>query len=127
VPDIDPTPSGGDRPPCPRIVASDRLGVAVIHTAQRWPHISSMRQPTKSHEEGADAEPSAEGSTNDAGLPAELVRFIAAHGSAAKLLVEHAPTKDGRCPRCPAGAASSGRVKSPCTLFLAAQAAVRLS
>jgi hypothetical protein len=48
-------------------------------------------------------------------------------GSARKLLAEHAPTKDGRCPRCSAGASSSGRVKSPCTLFLAALAAEKLS
>jgi hypothetical protein len=59
-------------------------------------------------------------------LPTALVEFIAEHGSARKLLAEHAPTKDGRCPRCPAGASSSGRVKSPCTLFLAALAAEKL-
>jgi hypothetical protein len=56
-------------------------------------------------------------------LPGALVQFIAEHGSARKILAEHAPTKDGRCPRCAAGASSSGRVKSPCTLFLAALAA----
>jgi hypothetical protein len=59
-------------------------------------------------------------------LPRTLVRFIAEHGSAKKILTEHAPTQDGRCPRCPAGASSSGRVKSPCTLFQAALAAEKL-
>jgi hypothetical protein len=59
-------------------------------------------------------------------LPRALVQFIAEHGSAKKILTEHAPTKDGRCPRCPAGASSSGRVKSPCTLFQAALAAEKL-
>jgi hypothetical protein len=58
-------------------------------------------------------------------LPGALVRFIAEHGSARKILAEHAPTKDGRCPRCPAGASSSGRVKSPCTLYTAALAAAK--
>jgi hypothetical protein len=52
--------------------------------------------------------------------------FRLGDGSAKKILTEDAPTKDGRCPRCPAGASSSGRVKSPRTLFQAALAAEKL-
>jgi hypothetical protein len=64
-----------------------------------------------------------EGGVSFPGVSTDLVRFIAEHGSAAKILAQHTPTKDGRCPSCPAGASSSGRVKSPCTLYLAARAA----
>lgn len=51
----------------------------------------------------------------------ELTRFVIEYGSADKLLREHAPGKDGRCPRCPADGAASGKVKSPCTLLQAAR------
>lgn len=52
---------------------------------------------------------------------AELTRFVRDYGSADKLLREHAPDKGGRCPTCPSGGASSGKVKSPCPLLLAAR------
>jgi hypothetical protein len=77
-------------------------------------------------EERTNAARSDEAAVSAPDLPRALVQFIAEHGSAKKILTEHAPTKDGRCPRCPAGASSSGRVKSPCTLFQAALAAERL-
>ena len=77
-------------------------------------------------EEHADVERRGEGEVSPPTVSNDLVRFIAEHGSAAKILAEHTPTKDGRCPSCPAGASSSGRVKSPCTLFLAARAAEKI-
>jgi hypothetical protein len=80
----------------------------------------------KPNEERTDAERQAESEVSPPGVSVDLVRFIAEHGSAAKILAEHTPTKDGRCPTCPAGASSSGRVKSPCTLFLAARAAEKI-
>jgi hypothetical protein len=83
--------------------------------------------PMDDSEERTNAARSDEVGVSAADLPRALVQFIADHGSAKKILAEHTPTKDGRCPRCPAGASSSGRVKSPCTLFLAALAAEKLS
>jgi hypothetical protein len=59
-------------------------------------------------------------------LSGDLVRFILRHDTTKKLLREHAPDTSGHCPKCPAGASTSGKVKSPCTLYLAAQAAEKL-
>jgi hypothetical protein len=59
-------------------------------------------------------------------LSGDLVRFILRHDTTKKILREHAADVSGHCPRCPAGASSSGKVIAPCTLFLAAQAAEEL-
>lgn len=59
-------------------------------------------------------------------LSGDLVRFIIEYGTAGKLLAEHVPDASGHCPRCPAGASTTGKVKGPCTLFLAAEAAQKL-
>jgi hypothetical protein len=53
----------------------------------------------------------------------ELARWIAEYASAEKLLAQHAPDGEGRCPVCRGGNASSGRVQGPCTLYLAAERA----
>jgi hypothetical protein len=76
--------------------------------------------------ERLDVDRPGEGEVSCPGLWTDLVRFISEHGSAKKLLSAHRPGTDGRCPTCSAGASSSGRVKSPCTLFLAALAAEKL-
>lgn len=60
------------------------------------------------------------------GLSGDLVRFILRHDTTRKILAEHEPGVDGRCPKCPSGGASSGKVKSPCTLYSAAKAAEKL-
>jgi hypothetical protein len=52
-----------------------------------------------------------------------LVAWIRTHDDAARLLAEHTPDGAGRCPVCHADGASSGRVKAPCALLLAARAA----
>jgi hypothetical protein len=54
---------------------------------------------------------------------AVLAAWIAEYASAPKLLEQHAPDGEGRCPVCRGGNASSGRVQGPCTLFLAAERA----
>lgn len=59
-------------------------------------------------------------------LSVDLVRFVIKHGSAKKLLKEHAADPSGRCPKCAGGGDSSGRVKAPCSLYLAAEAAEKL-
>jgi len=59
-------------------------------------------------------------------LSGDLVRFIIKYGTAKKLLAEHKPDASGHCPRCPAGASNSGKVKAPCTVYLAAEAAQKL-
>lgn len=41
----------------------------------------------------------------------------------ARLLREHAPDATGRCPKCRAGADSSGFQMAPCRLLVAAEAA----
>jgi hypothetical protein len=104
--------------PCPGIATRDPCGTT--HTDAARSRCQRAVPARKASEEQTD------GGASAPDLPRTLVRFIAEHGSAGKILAEHAPTKDGRCPRCPAGASSSGRVKSPCTLFLAALAAEKL-
>lgn len=59
-------------------------------------------------------------------LSGDLVRFILRHDTTRKILTEHKPGADGRCPKCPSGGDSSGKVKSPCTLYSAALAAEKL-
>lgn len=62
----------------------------------------------------------------DPGQPEDLVRFIARYGTAAKILAEHRPDSEGRCPTCRSAGASSGRVKAPCPLYSAALAAANV-
>jgi hypothetical protein len=58
--------------------------------------------------------------TDDVG---ELAAWVREYGSAQKLLAQHAPDGEGRCPVCRGGNASSGRVVGPCTLYRAAERA----
>jgi hypothetical protein len=118
VPDTRPADSDRTWPPCPAIGAHDSS-----LTERRRP--SSAAPMSSTTEERTNAR-SIDRGVSRPELSKALVRFIADHGSAARILAEHTPTSDGRCPSCPAGASSSGRVKSPCTLYLAAQAAAEL-
>jgi hypothetical protein len=88
----------------------------------RSPRASAIKSTDERH----DANRRGEDEVSRTAFWVNLVQFIAAHGAAAKLLAAHRPGTDGRCPTCSAGASSSGRVKSPCTLFLAALAAEKL-
>ena len=55
----------------------------------------------------------------------QLVRLIRGAKTAERILKQHAADESGHCPVCAAGGASSGHVVSPCSLWLAADAARR--
>jgi hypothetical protein len=119
VPDAHPTRSDWTPQLCPGLAASDVRPVA----RRRRLDLPPLSRTMIEEDSGACSN---KGDVGGLDLQGALVHFIAEHGSAVKILAEHTATQDGRCPRCPAGASSSGRMKSPCTLFLAAQAAAKL-
>jgi hypothetical protein len=53
-----------------------------------------------------------------------LTELIRGQGNAVQLLAQHAATADGRCRSCSAGGDGSGKVRAPCNIWLAANAAL---